>query len=70
MCVLSIKVPIRKKYGNLFNDPRIYYLFTYITYMYIYINNCICVFIFVHFHIYICVCVCVCVHREKKYFML
>ena len=30
MCVLSIKVPIRKKTGNLFNDPRIYieiYLF-------------------------------------------
>ena len=24
MCVLSIKVSIRKKYGNLFNDPRIY----------------------------------------------
>ena len=23
MCVLSIKVPIRKKYGNLFNDPCI-----------------------------------------------
>ena len=23
MCVLSIKVPIRKKSGNLFNDPRI-----------------------------------------------
>ena len=22
MCVLSIKVPIRKKCGNLFNDPR------------------------------------------------
>ena len=22
MCVLSIKVPIRKKPGNLFNDPR------------------------------------------------
>ncbi len=22
-CVLSIKVPIRKKSGNLFNDPRI-----------------------------------------------
>ena len=22
MCVLSIKVPIRKKSGNLFNDPR------------------------------------------------
>ena len=26
MCVLSIKVPIRKKSGNLFNDPRIYIL--------------------------------------------
>ena len=23
MCVLSIKVPTRKKSGNLFNDPRI-----------------------------------------------
>ena len=23
MCVLSIKVTIRKKSGNLFNDPRI-----------------------------------------------
>ena len=22
MCVVSIKVPIRKKSGNLFNDPR------------------------------------------------
>ena len=24
MCVLSIKVPIRKMRGNLFNDPRIF----------------------------------------------
>ena len=24
MCVLSIKVPLRKKSGNLFNDPRIH----------------------------------------------
>ena len=24
MCVLAIKVPIRKRSGNLFNDPRIY----------------------------------------------
>ena len=24
MCVLSIKVPIRKKSGNLFNEPRTY----------------------------------------------
>ena len=33
MCVLSIKVPLRKKSGNLFNDPRIYiyiYNFVYI----------------------------------------
>ena len=34
MCVLSIKVPIRKKSGNLFNDPRIY------IYIYIYIYCC------------------------------
>ena len=33
MCVLSIKVPIRKKSGNLFNDPRVY------IYIYIYIPN-------------------------------
>ena len=33
ICVLSIKVPIRKKSGNLFNDPRIY--------IYIYIYNLI-----------------------------
>ena len=26
MCVLPIKVPMRKKSGNLFNDPRIYIL--------------------------------------------
>ena len=24
MCVLSIKAPIRKKSGNLYNDPRIF----------------------------------------------
>ena len=30
MCVLSIKVPIRKKSGNLFNDPRIYNIYIYI----------------------------------------
>ena len=30
MCVLSIKVPIRKKSGNIFNDPRIYiYIYIY-----------------------------------------
>ena len=36
MCVLSIKVPMRKKSGNLFNDPRIY---IYI-YIYIYMKMC------------------------------
>ena len=31
MCVLSIKVPIRKKSGNLFNDPRVYiYIYIYV----------------------------------------
>ena len=30
MCVLWIKMPIRKNSGNLFNDPRIYiYIYTY-----------------------------------------
>ena len=33
MCVLSIKVPIRKKYGNLLKAPRIY------IYIYIYIKS-------------------------------
>ena len=33
ICVLSIKVHIRKKSGNLFNDPRIY----------IYVCVCLCV---------------------------
>ena len=36
MCVLSIKVPIRKKSVNLFNDPRIY-IYIYI-YIYIHIS--------------------------------
>ena len=35
MCVLSIKVPIQKKSGNLFNDPLIY------IYIYIYTFNII-----------------------------
>ena len=29
MCVLSIKVPIRKKSGKVFNDPRIYSIYMY-----------------------------------------
>ena len=43
MCVLSIKVPIRKKSGNLFNDPRIYIytevLFVVYVTIYIYIYS-------------------------------
>ena len=42
MCVLSIKVPLRNKCGNLFNDPRIY------IYIYIYINFDIIFFVFLH----------------------
>ena len=41
MCVLSIKVPILKKSGNLFNDPRIYiYIYIYI-YVYVYSFKCV-----------------------------
>ena len=39
MCVLSIKVPIRKKYGNLFNDPRIYKLIYIHSFFYIICQN-------------------------------
>ena len=38
MCVLPIKVPIRKKSENLFNDPRMY--------IYIFIYICVCLFLF------------------------
>ena len=41
MCVLSIKVPIQKKSGNLFNDRRIY------IYIYICINICIYIYMYV-----------------------
>ena len=55
MYVLSTKVPIRKKSGNLFNDPRIY---IYI-YMCVCVCVCVCVFVYIHIYIYIYVCVCV-----------
>ena len=49
MCVLSIKVPIRKKYGNLFNDPRIYiYIIPFL--IFLFFNQYI--FIYIHLHIY------------------
>ena len=38
MSVLLIKVPIRKKSGNLFNDPHIYIYINIYIYIYIYIN--------------------------------
>ena len=41
MCVLSIKVPLRKKSGNLFNDSRIY-IYSSLSlslYIYIYMND-------------------------------
>ena len=50
MRVLSIKVPIRKKSGNLFNDPRIY------IYIYVYVCVCVCV----------CVFECVCVYVTNR----
>ena len=74
MCVLSIKVPIRKKSGNLFNDPRmcvfIYicmhvyisiFIHRYILHIYIYVCVCIyiCVCVYVYVYIFVCVCVCV-----------
>ena len=37
MCLLSIKVSIRKKSGNLFNDPRVY------IYIYACGRVCVCV---------------------------
>ena len=44
LCVLSIKVPIRKKSGNLFNDPHIYiYIYIYsinrISFCYVYCDK-------------------------------
>ena len=48
MCVLSIKVPIRKKSGNLFNDPRLYIC----VYVYIYIRIYIYIYIYIYTYIY------------------
>ena len=58
MCVLSIKVPIRKKPGNLFNDPHIYiYIYTFRklqTYMYMYTYTL--TYIYIHIYIYNDIC--------------
>ena len=74
MCVLSIKVPIRKKSGNIFNELCIYiYIYIYIymiicmIYIYmvmynisiwLYIYTCKYNFIFIWFSIYDYICIC------------
>ena len=45
MCVLSIKVPIRNKSGNLFNDPRIYALSLILRNIYSIVNYIIYIYI-------------------------
>ena len=58
LCVLSIKVLIRKMSGNLFNDTCVY---IYI-YIYLYIHVCarsrVCACVFVCVSRYLCVSVC------------
>ena len=49
MCVLSIKVLIRKKSGNLFNYPRMWYV-------------CLCMCVCERMQVHIHVCVFVCIH--------
>ena len=39
LCVISIKVPIRKKSGNLFNDPRIFIKQTLVSICFYQLNN-------------------------------
>ena len=41
MCVLSIKVPIRKKSWNFFNDPCIYLFRAFHIYLSIYLSICL-----------------------------
>ena len=75
MCVLSIKVPIRKKSGNLFNEPCILIAKIIPHQKNQIILNCINNHIhartharthththmYIYIYIYVCVCVCVCV---------
>ena len=60
MCVLSIKVPIRKKSGNLINNP----LICIFSRAFGGFNGCECSFP-VWVNMFVCVCVCVCV-RERE----
>ena len=59
MCVLSIKVPIRKKSGNLFNDPHISIIHIYLSIpifvfidLSIHLNLCLSYFIHISLYIY------------------
>ena len=51
MCILSIKVPIQKKFGNLSYAPRIY-IYIYIC-IYIYIYKIILKYKIIYIYIYI-----------------
>ena len=48
MCVLSIKVPIPKKSGNLFNDPRslVYWVFWHINLLWVF--SCQILFMYIY----------------------
>ena len=52
MCVLSIKVPIRIKSGNVFNDPHMYIhtflSIDFITYIVSYMNTSVCIYMYIH----------------------
>ena len=54
MCVLSIKVPMGKKSGNLSYAPRIY------IHIYIYIYIYIYIIMYMYVYVYVCVSLCVC----------
>ena len=62
MCVLSIKVPIRKRSPESSYIYIYIYIYTLYIYIYIYINLHIYIYIYmcIYIYIYIYVCVCVC----------
>ena len=50
MCVLSIKVPIRKKSGNLFNNPRIYIYIYRIGFVVFFLKKYIYIYIYIYIY--------------------
>ena len=70
MCVLSIKVSIRKKSGNLFNEPCMYihiHIHRYIIHTYVLWFIYICPYIYVYeelfiFEFYKCICISILVY--------